>query len=284
MDRKNLIARLTTSFVFIVFFMTLFKFRDQPLSNWIFLSIIFLALPIGIREFVLMGRKLGYQPSLITGVLSGWVILLHCILNSGCANYTVPFWLILVIVGAMIHFGPLFFIKDLSNTLVDQALTLVAVLYLSMNLGFQIKLFMVPNAGWKLIFALYFIVWLGDSTAYFLGNFLGRHKLAPSISPKKTWEGAFGNLMGNFIATAIVFSSLGYINVIVIALLLGTVGQLGDLIESAWKRSANVKDSDAGGGISIPGHGGLLDRIDSLAFAAPVLYAYFELYLMHGLN
>ncbi len=140
--------------------------------------------------------------------------------------------------------------------------------------------------GGRLIFALYLIVWLGDTGAYFVGSLLGRHKLAPRVSPKKTWEGALGNYAGNLGAAYLVKATLfpgqwSAVDAAAIALLLGTVGQLGDLVESTWKRSAGTKDSNMGG-ISIPGHGGLLDRIDSLAFAAPALYAY--VHLVHGLN
>ena len=283
MDNKNLVMRLATASVFVAFFLTLFYFGDQTWSKMVFLLLIIGALPIGVREFTLMGRKIGCRPSLSGGILAGWVILLHFLLQSIYIADPLPLWLALAIVAGIIHFGALFFEEDLSSALSSQALTWMAALYLGLGLGFQIKLFMIkgttlPNIGWRLILALYLIVWLGDSTAYFLGNLFGRHKLAPTVSPKKTWEGAVGNLVGNLAASFIVrftmFSQWNVMNTIVIALFLGVIGQLGDLVESAWKRSTNVKDSDVGGGISIPGHGGLLDRIDSLVLAAPAFYAY----------
>jgi len=105
------------------------------------------------------------------------------------------------------------------------------------------------------------------------------------VSPKKTWEGAFGNLCGNllgaFLMKATVSPEWTVVDVVALGLLLGVAGQLGDLVESTWKRSAGVKDSNAGG-VSIPGHGGMLDRVDSLVFAAPVLFAY--LHFVHGFN
>jgi phosphatidate cytidylyltransferase len=166
----------------------------------------------------------------------------------------------------------------------------MAAIYLGLGLGFQIKLFMftdstLPNTGGRMILALYLIVWMGDTAAYFAGSLLGRHKLAPKVSPKKTWEGAAGNLAGNlaaaFLIKATVCPHWSGLDAGVIGLLLGTVGQLGDLVESTWKRSADVKDSNMGG-VGIPGHGGMLDRIDSLVFAAPALYAY--VHFVHGLN
>ncbi len=106
------------------------------------------------------------------------------------------------------------------------------------------------------------------------------------MSPKKTWEGALGNYAGNLGAAFIVKATLfagqwSAVDAVAIGLLLGTAGQLGDLVESTWKRSAGVKDSNMGG-VAIPGHGGMLDRIDSLVFAAPALYAY--VHLVHGLS
>lgn len=255
------------------------------------------ALPVGIREFALMGRKVGHRPSIYAGVIAGWVIMSHFVVQGFCPEGDLlPLWLVLSVAVAVIYFGALLFEQDLSDALVNQSLTLMSALYLGMGLGFQIKLLMVsatvfPVVGWQLVLSLYLIVWLGDSTAYFLGNFFGRHKLAPTVSPKKTWEGAFGNLLGNIMAAFIVkftiFNQLSQMKwsstrTVFIALLLGVIGQLGDLVESSWKRSTKVKDSDVGGGITIPGHGGLLDRIDSLVLAAPAFYAY--LYFFCGLR
>jgi phosphatidate cytidylyltransferase len=119
-------------------------------------------------------------------------------------------------------------------------------------------------------------VWFGDTAAYFVGSTFGRHRLAPRVSPKKSWEGAAGNLAGNLLGAwfmkATVCPEWSLLYAAGMALLLGVAGQLGDLVESTWKRSAGVKDSNVG--VSIPGHGGILDRVDSLVFAAPLMYAY----------
>ena len=124
---------------------------------------------------------------------------------------------------------------------------------------------------WVLILLLA-AVWMGDSAAYFGGKSLGRHKLAPVVSPKKTWEGAAFGLVGS-VVVAVVWSQfrLGAVSPVVI--LAGTAtavcGQLGDLVESIMKRSSGIKDS----GNILPGHGGILDRMDALFYGAIVLFA-----------
>ncbi|MDR3669710.1 MAG: phosphatidate cytidylyltransferase [Holophaga sp.] len=289
MDKKNLAVRVGTALVFAVFFLTLLYLGDHPASQAIFTVMVAGGLFMGIREFTLMGRKLGLKPSLFAGATAGWLILLHFLLLGLYPTDPLPLWLALAIAGVVIHFGALLF-EDLGSALASQAITWMGALYLGLGFGFQLKLFMftnatLPNTGGRLILALYLIVWLGDTAAYFVGSLLGRHKLAPKVSPKKTWEGAGGNLVGNLAAAILIKATAcpqwTLMDALAIGLLLGIVGQLGDLVESTWKRSAGVKDSNMGG-VSIPGHGGLLDRVDSLVFAAPALYAY--VHFVHGLN
>lgn len=120
------------------------------------------------------------------------------------------------------------------------------------------------------VFLLMLIVWLGDTAAYYIGSRWGRHKLAPTISPKKSWEGAAAGLATSLIAAA-VWSvwRLGHLDLAILGISAVTAiaGQIGDLVESMIKRGAGVKDS----GHVLPGHGGFLDRIDAMLFAAPVL-------------
>ena len=140
------------------------------------------------------------------------------------------------------------------------------------------------------VMALLVIVWVGDTAAYFVGKGIGRHLLAPRTSPKKTWEGAVASLVGSA-AVGVVWWVLaersprsqslfgvGYFELlkagiwsaVLMAVVVNIAAQLGDLVESVLKRGANVKDS----GSILPGHGGMLDRIDALLFAAPVMYYY----------
>ena len=134
--------------------------------------------------------------------------------------------------------------------------------------------------GVQWVFLLLVIVMAGDTGAYYVGSTVGRHKLYPVVSPNKSIEGALGGLVGSiagaFIARGTFFPELTAADCLATALLFGVLGQLGDLFESLLKRSCGVKDS---GGI-IPGHGGLLDRMDSIIFAAPAAF-YYARYLFH---
>jgi len=130
------------------------------------------------------------------------------------------------------------------------------------------------DEGTVLLVFLFLCVWCGDIAALYVGKALGRHKLAPAISPNKTWEGAIGSIaLGNWLATR----GLGYTRLattepwwqfLLLAILLNIAAQIGDLLESAVKRGVGVKDS----GTLLPGHGGILDRVDALLMAAPVLW------------
>ncbi|HEX7181912.1 MAG TPA: phosphatidate cytidylyltransferase [Thermoanaerobaculia bacterium] len=145
-------------------------------------------------------------------------------------------------------------------------------------LAFGIPYFAVPIASMHhlqradpwLVFLLFAIVWLGDTAAYYIGSRFGRHKMAPVISPKKSWEGAAAGFVTSLLAAAVW--SLWRLERLDLRLLglaaaVAVAAQVGDLIESMIKRSAGVKDS----GNILPGHGGALDRIDALLFAAPVM-------------
>lgn len=128
--------------------------------------------------------------------------------------------------------------------------------------------------GGDVVLTILLLAWIGDTGAYFAGRFLGKHKLYPEVSPKKTWEGAVGGLAGSVAAVAVMkvvrLHDLSWLDVVLIAVPGGILGQLGDLVESLIKRSVGVKDS----GALLPGHGGMLDRIDAVLFIAPYVYLY----------
>jgi phosphatidate cytidylyltransferase len=147
----------------------------------------------------------------------------------------------------------------------------VALWYLPLLFPFFILIRMDPQ-GLNWIFFLLAVNYAGDSAAYYAGRTLGRHKLAPRISPQKTIEGSLGgvaaNLLVTFIFHRILFIRYPFLHLATLGLTIGLVSQVGDLLESMFKRTAGVKDS----GIIFPGHGGLLDRIDSLLLPAPIVY------------
>lgn len=131
------------------------------------------------------------------------------------------------------------------------------------------------DGAWWLVAALV-ITWANDSAAYFAGRLLGRHKLYPAVSPNKTWEGFFGGMAGSvgglFIERAFFFPQMTVYDCILVGVVGGILGPLGDLCESMLKRAYGVKDS----GKLIPGHGGMLDRVDALLFNAPMVFLYIK--------
>lgn len=147
----------------------------------------------------------------------------------------------------------------------------LGLIYLPLLLGHLVLLRQLPDGrGW--VFLVLFAVMACDSLAYFVGSSFGKHKLYPAVSPKKSVEGSLGGLVGSclgvWLAAVLFLPTFGTGHVILVGVLLGVVGQVGDLFESLLKRACGVKDS---GGI-FPGHGGILDRLDSLLFAFPLAY------------
>jgi phosphatidate cytidylyltransferase len=173
------------------------------------------------------------------------------------------------------------------------AMSLLGILYIAVSLGLLIRFRHLPRNEYLIVFIL-FSVWGGDIAAYYVGKNFGRHKLAPVVSPNKSWEGAIASVIASIGIALLVFHwretlnaffthepntsilvplPLGLPQIIVLGLITNIAAQLGDLFESALKRGAGVKDS----GTILPGHGGVLDRIDALLFAIPVVWYYAEL-------
>jgi phosphatidate cytidylyltransferase len=163
--------------------------------------------------------------------------------------------------------------RELKSGLLDTAVVAFGIFYVAWLLGHMILIRRFAE-GPFLIFFLFLVTWANDTAAYYVGSFWGRHPMAPHISPRKTWEGAVGGLLGSVAASFACrlwfLESLSAADALSIGLLVGIAAPLGDLCESILKRSADVKDS---GGL-IPGHGGVLDRVDSLIFTTPVIYYY----------
>lgn len=174
----------------------------------------------------------------------------------------------------------LFRIRNIETAARDVALALLAFLYIPFLLMHLVLLRQTPfGIQWLIVIML--IVMTNDSAAYYSGSAFGKHRLYPLVSPKKSIEGAIGGLLGSLVGTMLAkftfFPQLTFTDAAVTAIVVGMVGQAGDLFESLLKRSFGVKDS----GTLIPGHGGVLDRLDSILFAAPIAY-YYVLFFFRG--
>ncbi|HNN41257.1 MAG TPA: phosphatidate cytidylyltransferase, partial [Nitrospira sp.] len=168
---------------------------------------------------------------------------------------------------------PLFSGKPLKDSLLDGMVLIMGVLYVGLSLGYLLLTRAQPD-GTMLIFFVVLVTWAGDTGAYIAGKSLGRHALAPIVSPKKTYEGLAGGIvlacLAAVVARAWFLPRFSLVDCLALGLLLTIAGLIGDLAESAMKRHAGFKDS----GALIPGHGGMLDRLDSLLFTGPAFYYY----------
>ena len=166
--------------------------------------------------------------------------------------------------------------KFSSELYYDEGKLIFTVIYVSLPFGFALGLprFFDGTFTWE-VFMLFVLIWSSDSFAYFTGRLIGKHKMAPKISPKKTWEGFAGGVFFTLILGYFIEQKFPELrgNWMVIGFLVSVFAPIGDLVESQLKRTFGVKDS----GNIIPGHGGVLDRLDSFIIAAPVVYLYFIL-------
>jgi len=164
--------------------------------------------------------------------------------------------------------------RPMSEVLPAISISGAGLLFIVLPFSAVIRLHGVDTLGPMLLLFTVVVVWVGDTVAYLVGRSIGRWKLAPEVSPNKTWEGAIANFLGALLVAAIFgyWSQIPPVHMLIMACLGSFAGQIGDMFESAWKRSASVKDS----GSILPGHGGMLDRIDALILAAPAVWYYFQ--------
>lgn len=164
--------------------------------------------------------------------------------------------------------------RPLIEVLPAIAMSSLGISFVALPFSYIVRVNEIERVGKQLVLFTLVLVWAGDMLAYFVGKSFGRVKMAPALSPKKTWEGAIANVIASALV-AVVFArwmQLDALTLIAIAAAANIAGQAGDLIESAYKRGASVKDS----GALLPGHGGMLDRIDSLILAAPVVWILYQ--------
>jgi phosphatidate cytidylyltransferase len=255
---------------------------QYPQANWLFLVIAALALSAGLFEFYSLTKKLELKADASIAYLGAAAFFVAFLFDAPTKApdlllLTVALFLIVVLITQTFRFQ-----KDFSKMLAGVGVTILGVLYVAFLGGFIVSLRAgfenFPGLSTKLL-AFFFLVVMGaDTGAYYIGKNFGKHKLAPQISPGKTWEGVIGGLVLSSIFAAAsslwFFPELSYKVSIPLAIVMSVVGLFGDLAESAMKRGAGAKDAAS----ILPGHGGLLDRLDSLLFNAPILYYFARFY------
>ncbi len=229
-------------------------------------------------EFYQLVETAGSSPRKNTGLTLGVLFFTICF---GMVNSLLPSKSYLLFIPALIFIFLFEAFSEKSGILQNSAVTFTGFVYVA--IPFSLLNFMVhpgypnfPVFNPKILIGVFFIVWIYDSMAYLVGSKFGKHKIHQKISPKKSWEGLIGGtvfalLMG--ILNSVVFKNPSVFSWLIIAAIVVVFGTLGDLFESIIKRRLNVKDS----GTLLPGHGGLLDRFDSLLFVIPVVYVWLSL-------
>lgn len=244
--------------------------------EYVFDATIALIAVLALHEFLALGKAKGYDVPIVLCALIMLVIMGAFILHD--LSVEIGMFTALLVIPASYVFSSK---KPLEDSLPSSAIAVLATTYVGMLGGSLIRLRNDFPEGSKLVFFLLLVVWLGDTGAYYVGRNFGKRKLSPRISPKKTVEGLAGGIATSVITAIVIhftfFKTFPLLHAIIAGMILSFAGVIGDLAESMWKRSAEVKDS----GTLLPGHGGFLDRFDSILFTAPILYCYWTL-IVHG--
>jgi phosphatidate cytidylyltransferase len=254
-------------------------------GGWLAFVALGLVVLLGTVELHNMLLHVGYRPLVWISFALSILFLIAAMFPS----YRLSIIEISLGVSLLVSFSWLFFRKRLDGAMVDWALTMAISLYLGWPTSFMLLLrgytpatfqgsgaVTLPTGAWWLLVVL-LGVWGFDAAAFFSGRYFGRHKLAPEISPGKTWEGVVGGLVLSITAAlvlTVVPLHVPWYFAILLGVLVGMAATLGDLAESLIKRQTHVKDS----GQIMPGHGGMLDRIDSLLFAVVVVYIFAQFF------
>jgi phosphatidate cytidylyltransferase len=289
-----LLKRIATAVVLIPIVLALILRAPVPLLAAVAAIVALLA----IHEFLKLTQSYGVEPMGWPTYLFTGLFFFMLAASAGRETPLVSTGKFLVMLGLAAAIAPFLFLtramrkQDLRAGYPAAAASVFALTYIALPMGMLVQL-RQQWAGAFLLLYLLLVVWAGDIFAYFVGKAIGRHFMTPRISPKKTWEGAAASLVASLAVGWLLFSHAERISnallrvglitrrdglfgleqpamgpVILLTIVLNVAAQLGDLVESLIKRGAGVKDS----GAILPGHGGMLDRIDALLFAAPVLW------------
>lgn len=250
-------------------------------SPYFFVALTAIAALLALTEFYALASKVGCKPQIVIGYIVALGVLASFLFNE--PPLAVAAVIVLTIVSLSVALADS---NELRDSLTSVSSTVFGVVYVALLPGCLIGVRMLPDTltrlsaphfASKLLTMFFALVMMTDTGAFYVGRSLGRHKLAPRISPGKTVEGAIGGLAAalitGFLCRVLFFPEIPLAQALALGAAIGMVGQLGDLAESMLKRGAGVKDS----GNLLPGHGGMLDRIDSILFCAPLLYYYARL-------
>jgi phosphatidate cytidylyltransferase len=245
---------------------------------WLFAGFVVSIAAIGVVEYFVMAfpTRAGNR---VLGVILGWIL---AVATASPGSRWPALGVVVAVIGGLTW--TLFARADFEQGLADLGLTLIGATYVGVLLPHFVWLRQEPQGPSWVIF-LIAVVMAGDSAGYFTGRAFGAHKLMPRVSPGKTVEGGVGILAGSVAGAALAqlvllpilgarLKDVGWIEVVGVAVAIGVLGQVGDLCESMMKRTFSTKES----GWLFPGHGGVLDRIDSLVFPVAVLYYYISVY------
>lgn len=274
---SNFVERILMGTLMGALFCTLIYLSHEPLFQPLFVLVLAVVIAAALWEYYKITKASGHQPVETIGIVGSIVYLYALYLTMGQA--TLVEWPMIVIGLTLLSAFVFYFFSGISP-LVNLAVTVFGIVYLTIPLSSMLLIDIDYGRYWMLYLIL--VTKSTDIGAYFAGKQLGRHKLAPVISPKKTWEGAVaGFLLGTFASYVLHKISIEYFGVplfssSLLALgfgaLMTIVAQIGDLSESLLKRDSGVKDSN-----KLPGLGGILDMVDSLVFTAPLLYMFLKL-------
>jgi phosphatidate cytidylyltransferase len=245
---------------------------------WLFVLLAAAAMVLGLWEFYLLAKRLQLKPDPVAGFVAGAALLTISLYNDAFNVLLVQFVIILLTAGTLI--AATLRGAPFDKMIASVGATILGVLYVpllgshlvSLRTGFN------PALSAHLLSFFFLVLMGGDAGAYYVGRTFGKHKLAPSISPGKTWEGAVGGVIAALLMALLAhfwfFRELPLKYILPLSVIMTLVGILGDLVESALKRGAGAKDAAN----ILPGHGGILDRLDSLLFNAPLIYYFARFY------
>ncbi|WP_180335591.1 phosphatidate cytidylyltransferase [Labilibaculum filiforme] len=236
---------------------------------------VFLAITLmGVFEFYKLAKKANSSPQLITGMLASGTLFLGCFVANYFNNTSI--FLLLGVLLVMIPIIELYRKKE--NPFANIAFTLLGIIYVALPfslLNYLAFPFNDQQFHYEIVLGVFVMIWANDTGAYLVGVNFGKHRLFERISPKKSWEGSIGGAIITLVVAWLYssfFNDLSLIQSLVIGVTVVFFGSIGDLVESLFKRSIQVKDS----GNILPGHGGILDRFDAILLVSPMVFVFLQ--------